>query len=263
MLVARWELPHRYVGKRVEVYDRLDSTNSLALERCRDSDSDGLALLAQEQLAGRGQFGRTWQAPAGSSVLLSVILFPPPPLRRPAVLTAWAAVSVCQLIAQITGQEARIKWPNDVLLHDKKVCGILIEQRSAHSTEPDAQATVAGIGLNVRQEASFFAEAQLPLAGSLLSLTGQICDSGEVARRLLSQLDDFYALLCQGETGPLESMWRDRLGLLGRDVAVELAGGGHDGRLREIAFSGLVLETAGGELLYLQPEAIRHLILAS
>ena len=93
----------------------------------RDRDSAGLALLANEQLAGRGQFGRSWQAPAGSSVLVSVVLFPPQPLCRPALLTAWAAVSVCNLIEEITGLKARIKWPNDVLVHGKKVCGILIE----------------------------------------------------------------------------------------------------------------------------------------
>jgi BirA family transcriptional regulator, biotin operon repressor / biotin---[acetyl-CoA-carboxylase] ligase len=272
LLISSWELPHRHVGRRVEVFDRLDSTNSLALDRSRDPSSDGLALLAQEQLAGRGQFGRTWQAPAGSSVLLSVVLFPPPPLRRPALLTAWAAVSVCELIQELTGLDARIKWPNDVLLQDKKVCGILIEQRTAWSgirQEPAGTldevkefATVAGIGLNVRQEASFFTQAQLPLAGSLFSLTGQLLDSGDVARRLLGVLDDLYASMFQGDTGRLEAMWRNRLGLLGRDVKVDVGSAYHEGRLLEIAFAGLVLELPAGDLLHMLPEAVRHVAIS-
>ena len=84
----------------------------------------------------------SWLAAPGASVLLSVLLFPPPPLRRPSILTAWAAVAVCKIIQKLVGCAARIKWPNDILLGGRKVCGILIEQ---------GRGTVAGIGLNVRQ----------------------------------------------------------------------------------------------------------------
>ena len=114
---------------------------------------------------------------------------------------------------------------------------------------------MAGIGLNVRQEASYFAEAQLPLAASLRSLTGRLLDSEDVARRLLAQLDECYTPLYQGNTAILESAWRERLGLLGQEVSVDLGGTEHLGKLHEIAFSGLVLETIGGEILHFQPEA--------
>ena len=83
-------------------------------------------------------------------MLLSALLFPPAELRRPVLLTAWAAVAVCETIRHITGQMARIKWPNDVLVQGKKICGILIEQ---------GKGTVAGIGLNVNQSAEMFAAA--------------------------------------------------------------------------------------------------------
>src|SRR3954451_14175860 len=106
----------RSIGRRVLVYDRVESTNSLALELASDPASEGVVLVAREQSAGRGQHGRTWVSPAGSSVLLSAVLFPPPSLRRPAILTAWAAVSVCETIRETTGLEPAIKWPNDVFL---------------------------------------------------------------------------------------------------------------------------------------------------
>src|SRR5258707_6199345 len=93
-----WTLPTRQLGKCVRVYDCVDSTNALALARGNDTEQHGLVVLALEQTAGRGQYGRTWHAPPGSSVLMSVLLFPPPALRRPCLLTAWAAVSVCEAI---------------------------------------------------------------------------------------------------------------------------------------------------------------------
>src|SRR5205823_9975342 len=91
------------VGRRVLLYDWVESTNSLALELAGDPASDGLVLVAREQTAGRGQHGRTWLSPAGSSVLLSAVVLPPPSLRRPAILTAWAAVPGCESIRETTG----------------------------------------------------------------------------------------------------------------------------------------------------------------
>src|SRR5262249_41132465 len=118
--IEEWTEDGRRVGRRVLVYDRIDSTNALALTLAGDPGSDGLVLVAREQTAGRGQQGRTWLSPAGSSVLLSAVLFPPPHLRRPALLTAWAAVSVCETVRETTGLVATIKWPNDVFLQGRK-----------------------------------------------------------------------------------------------------------------------------------------------
>src|SRR5262249_53884543 len=145
-------------------FDRLASTSELAARLALDAKNDGLVILAEEQTAGRGQHGRVWLSPPGTSVLASVLLFPPPELRRPAVLTAWPAVSVCETIPVLTGLQAQIKWPNDVLIRGKKVCGILIEQ---------GKGTVVGIGLNVNQTAEHFEEAGLPLAGSLAMFDGR------------------------------------------------------------------------------------------
>src|SRR5262249_11094582 len=152
------------LGQRVHVFERLESTNTFALAHAPDVAYDGLVVLADEQTAGRGQHGRTWSCPGGSGVLMSVLIFPPAALHRPAILTAWAAVSVCELIDKMTGIEASIKWPNDVLVQNRKVCGILVEQRHG---------TVVGIGLNVNQPAAHFEAAGLPQAASLAMFTGQ------------------------------------------------------------------------------------------
>jgi BirA family biotin operon repressor/biotin-[acetyl-CoA-carboxylase] ligase len=248
---AEWSLPTRHVGRRVLYYDQIPSTLTVAAALACEP---GTAVLAGEQTAGRGQYGRSWHSPPGSGVLLAVVLAPPPEARRPAVLTAWAAVGVTECVRRLTGVEARIKWPNDVLICGKKVCGILIE-----STAGRTPTAVAGIGLNVTQAAADFDTAGLPDATSLAASGDQAFDTADVARVLLEELDRAYALL-DGELAKLEATWARRIGLVGRLVAVETAdGAAHRGRLRNMTFAGLELEQADGPVNRLVPEAVRQL----
>jgi BirA family biotin operon repressor/biotin-[acetyl-CoA-carboxylase] ligase len=245
-----WQLNTSRLGQCVLVFEQLDSTNAFALGLASDPANDGLVVLAGEQTAGRGQHGRTWSTPAGTGVLMSVLLFPPPELRRPALLTAWAAVSACELIRQSTGLQARIKWPNDVLIEGRKVCGILIEQ---------AHGTVAGIGLNVNQTAKHFSAAGLPQAASLAILTGRTQAVHDVARQLIAILDQEYDLLCRGCTQDLEGRWRQCIGLIGKEVAITTATGTVVGALREISFEGLIVQLPDGSTRCVPPEGVRQL----
>jgi BirA family biotin operon repressor/biotin-[acetyl-CoA-carboxylase] ligase len=248
--LEEWQLDTRRLGQRVLVFDQLDSTNSHAASLADDPANDGIAILADEQSAGRGQYGRSWQCPPRSGVLLSLLLFPPPALRRPVLLTAWAAVSVCETIRQTTGLEAQIKWPNDVLVHGRKVCGILIEQ---------AKGTVVGVGLNANQPAECFEQAGLTEATSLAALSGRSFDCHDLARLLIAQLDAEYDRMCQGDQATLEARWKAQLGLLGQPVHAECHDGVREGRLCELAFSGLLLVSAEDEPIRLLPESVRHL----
>ena len=217
----------RHVGRRILFFDPVDSTNSVAAGLADDPANDGVAVLAAEQTAGRGQHGRRWQCRPGDGVLLSVLLFPPPALRRPAVLTAWAAVAVCETVHALTGLQARIKWPNDVLLRGRKVCGILIEQ---------GRAAVVGVGLNVRQPAEYFAEAGLPHGASLAQFTDADLDVRSAAEALLRRVDEEYGRLLDGDLATLETSWKRHVGLLGRDVIAERYDGPtHHGRLVDSA----------------------------
>jgi len=247
---TEWALPATHIGRRVWLWNQLGSTNDQAAALARQPGVDGLVLLAREQTAGRGQHGRSWQAPASSSVLLSALLFPPAALQRPVLLTAWAAVAVCQTIHGLTGLVPRIKWPNDVLLGRRKVCGILIEQKHA---------VIAGIGLNVAQGQDFFASAGLTEATSLALETGRAFSWEDVARSLILRLDRDYDCLLQGQRAELEAVWREHLGLLGEQVVAECHEGNLSGILREISFDGVILETSQ-ELVNLAPERILHLV---
>jgi BirA family transcriptional regulator, biotin operon repressor / biotin---[acetyl-CoA-carboxylase] ligase len=268
---AEWRLERRHVGRRVVVFQEVDSTNTQAALLAEDPHNDGLALLADVQSGGRGQYGRSWQCPAGSGLLMTVLLFPPPELRRPALLTAWAAVAVCETLRSVCGLQAKIKWPNDVLVRGRKVCGILIECGLAagdppagwrrHSTEAGSTFhAVTGIGLNLNQTAEDFAAAGLPQAASVRMFTGHWYERNDVARRLLQVLDEEYERLLQGDLMTLEALWKWRVGLLGRSVRAECLGGIHEGRLSEMGWDGLWLRVPGRpEPVHLPPESVRAL----
>lgn len=250
-----WRLATRHLGQCVQVFEEVDSTNSRALAVAGQPDTAGLAFLADQQRAGRGQHGRTWTAPARSSVLLSVLLYPPASVARPVLLTAWAAVAVCTLVERFTRQTTRIKWPNDVFLAGKKVCGILIEQ----SQLPTCLASVVGIGLNLQQRAEDFRQANLPDATSLALAGVADLDNRAVARLLLHELDWQYEQLLLGQLDRLEEAWRERLDLVGQRVFVEGISDNRTGQLLHLGFDSIRLLRDSGEVETFAPESIRHI----
>jgi BirA family transcriptional regulator, biotin operon repressor / biotin---[acetyl-CoA-carboxylase] ligase len=252
-----WSLDTRRLGRRILVFDRLDSTNNLAAQLADDPGNNGLVVLTDEQSAGRGQHGRRWLAPSGQSVLLSVVISPPAALCRPVLLTAWAAVAVCATIAETIHEEPRIKWPNDVLLNGRKVCGILIE--STAGSELTSPRFIVGIGLNVQQRMEDFAANGLPDATSLKQFTHMPLETRSVALHLIHQLDRGLDLLCQGELVSLETRWKERLGLLGKNVIVECHSAIHHGKLMCMSFHKIELALEDAPPLVLTPERIRHL----
>jgi BirA family biotin operon repressor/biotin-[acetyl-CoA-carboxylase] ligase len=251
-----WQLDTQHVGRTVLRYHTVGSTNDLARALASDAAHAGTVVLADAQTAGRGQYGRTWTATPGAGVLLSVLLTPPAELLRPVILTSWAAVAVCEAVLTLTGRQAKVKWPNDVLLHGRKVCGILIER----CVGGGGDAVICGIGLNVNQTADDFAAAGLPQAGSLAAACGRPFDVMAVARTLIGTLDREYAALLSGGLPTLEACWKWRVGLLGRPVVAELTDGGHQGgRLLDLTFARVLLDVGDGEVRTLPPEMVRHL----
>jgi BirA family transcriptional regulator, biotin operon repressor / biotin---[acetyl-CoA-carboxylase] ligase len=240
--------PGRFIGREVRRFGTIPSTNDLAIA----SDvPDGTALVADHQSNGRGQHGRVWTSRPGDSLLVSLRLRPPPELARPVILTALAAVAVGDAIRELAGAQARIKWPNDLLIHGKKICGILIEA---------GRATVIGIGLNLNQSAEEFANAGLPDATSLQRVGGRRVDRDAALDSVLSHLDREWARLLAGERVPLESDWKWRIGLLGRTVLVERSDGiVISGRLLEMGFDAIELLQDDGTAEAIQPELVRHI----
>jgi BirA family biotin operon repressor/biotin-[acetyl-CoA-carboxylase] ligase len=277
-----WQLDTRRLGRRVFFYHTLDSTNNLVLRWAEQGAEEGLAVLAGEQTAGRGQHGRSWQSLPGAGVLLSLLVQSAG--DRPAILTAWAAAGVCRLIRSLVGRsgfpagpelpiaetagpgqgerkeesgwktEPTIKWPNDVLLAGHKVCGILTERVVRGSSS----FAVVGIGLNVWTPRTDLARLGLHQATSLQEHTDQSLETRSVARQLILHLDDLYDDLCANGPRAVETAWREGLHLEGRMVLAETAGGLLRGLLVRLGLEEIRLRTESAEMTLL-PEAIRHL----
>ena len=242
-----WHFDTRHLGRRVLVYDELDSTNEFARQL-----SEPVAIIALHQTAGRGRFGRVWRSRPGSALLISVILHPPMNLKRPSVLTAWAAVAVAEAAEKLAGVKAVIKWPNDLLVNGQKICGILIEQSAA---------TIVGIGLNLNQTREEFDAAGLPLAASLGSLSGTNVELQAAAEAVIRSLDDEYHTML-ADRALVEEKWRTCTGLLGEFVEVERSDGSRvTGHLLRMTFDELELDP--GERLGMAPETVEHVRIIS
>ena len=176
------------------------------------------------------------------------------------MLTAFASVAVAETILQVTGREATIKWPNDLLLGGKKTCGILIESGNTVSDSNSGTHFIVGIGLNVNHSADDFRRMDLPDATSLSIASGQFFDAEAVTQLLIDKLDENYERLLGGEIAAVEESWVRRLGKVGRTTTVELLDANElIGRLQQVSFDGLELELPNGAIRRLRPEEVRHL----
>ena len=200
-------------------------------------DPEGAIATTDHQTAGRGRLGRQWVEAPGTSVLVSVLLRPPPE-RRAAELMLVAGVATAVVVERATGLAAQIKWPNDVVLDRRKVSGGIAELRDG--------AVVLGIGLNVNQTPEQLpAEAKAP-AGSLRSITGVERDREEILADLLGELDARYTAWLDGGLDALYDDLGARDFLRGRRVTVD----GAEGTAQMIDRSGrLAVATASGPLL--------------
>ena len=203
--------------RSIDVVEATGSTNADLRRLARTGARGGTVLIAEEQLTGRGRLGRTWQAPARSSLAVSVLLRPPAGTPTPwGWLSLLAGLAVADAVASTTGQQARVKWPNDVLLSGAKVAGVLAERVPT----PAGHAAVIGIGVNVSQTA---AELPVSTAASLWSGGAGPVDRTGLAIALLTALAERYGEWL-GARPALFSSYRARSDTVGRRVRALLPG---------------------------------------
>ena len=213
----------RLVGRTVVCLDTVDSTNSEVKRRAAGGAPEGLAVLSDEQTAGRGRRGNAFQSLKGKGLFCSVLLRPQVPLEALSQLTAWTAVAVCRAVEACCGLTCGIKWTNDIILNGKKLCGILTElEFEAESAA--AVAVVLGVGINVGQAEADFGPDLAPTAVSLTQALGRPVRRAELAVHLLAALDEMYAAFPQGKAAYLAE-YRRRCVTTGREVALVGADG--------------------------------------
>ena len=227
------------LGRPLIYHRAITSTNTEAMALARSGAAEGTLVTTDDQTAGRGRLGRVWQSLPNEQLALSIILHPPFP---PHFLVMASALAVTEAIEAATGLRPDIKWPNDVLVAGRKVCGILIE-----TSEQNA---ALGIGLNVN--GSLAGDPALAArATTIADALGHPVAREPLVIELVQRLDSLYAALKTGgeqARRQLREAWRGRLATLGRRVTIQQVGRAITGVARDVDEAGalIVQADAGG-----------------
>ena len=242
--LIEFELQTERIGRKVLVYESTDSTNDVTWQYAKETGYDGLAVFAEHQRTGRGRFQRRWFAPAGSSVLCSVLLQNHTPLS-PLSLTLLAGLATAEAVENSCSLTTGIKWPNDIVAEGKKLAGIMVESRKISGT----LAFVIGIGINCRQSPEEFDPEIRDSAVSIRQLTGVDVDRLQIAQQLLGRLDHWLLAVENHQTDELHDNWLNRCDEIGRRITVMCDGQKYTGRVVDVSISqGLLMQLDNGPI---------------
>ncbi len=245
----RGALRERRFGHLLVYGDRIDSTNERALELLDRGFPEGTLVVAEEQTQGRGRRGRTWASPARLGIYATLLLRPALEAARVPLIAFAASVGLARALEEAAGTKVEIKWPNDLVLHGRKLAGLLAEAR----TYEERPAVVVGLGINVNMAREDLPEEFRDQATSLLLATGRKWDRSLLLERLLERWEEEHFRLLRDGGSEILLRWKERSWLReGTLVRAELG----DEVLRGI-FRGL---EPGGEMrLEVEEGAIRQL----
>ncbi len=241
-------------GRPFRLFQETDSTNERALEWLQDGAPEGAVVVADHQTAGRGRRGRSWESRPGTALLFSIVLRPRGPAEVVELLTTTLGVACAAALERVCSVTVGLKWPNDVMVDDRKLGGILVESRVTGGAMDGA---VAGIGINVRWP-SLAEGSEFPTPAT--SITAVASDKDSV---VVPQRPDLLAAVLEGFEGLYERLAdleareevrraaAARSTVLGHEVAVRFAdGSSFEGRAHEVTSSGaLVVERAGSQVI--------------
>src|SRR5215216_4494816 len=238
-------------------FESLPSTNTELARLASEGAAEGLAVVADEQTAGRGRLQRAWSSPKGAGLYFSILLRPAIPTEHWPLITFMAALAVGDALLEATGLQTDIKWPNDILANERKICGILAEAIET----PPGRAVILGIGINLTQNA-FPPELELA-ATSVSEATGRQQEREMILAALLPALSRWYALLNEPEK--IVAAWCSRSSYAnGKLVQVSngdevwqgtTCGVEHDGALRLGTSSGEIRVVRAGDIYRVRPSS--------
>jgi len=210
-----FELNTNIVGKNVHYFRSLESTNLFAKELIKKNAEEGTIVVADIQTKGRGRKDRSWFSPEGG-LWFSVILYPNIPTQYAMLITMATSISIVQAIKELTGLSAVIKWPNDLLLEGKKICGIL--------TELDAELdrinySVVGVGINVN---NVLEDELCNKANSIFNIYNSKISRVDLLRLIIKYLDVNYAKLISNDYNYIRELWFENTDIIGRNVRLKL-----------------------------------------
>ena len=201
------------IGQKVVVYNSTASTNDVAAKYAKNKNNDGLVVLTEEQVKGRGRSGNKWVAGFADSVICSILLTDC--AINAELLSLTIAVATAEAIGKCAKAEAKIKWPNDIILNNKKVAGILVESKKVNKLT----AYIIGIGINCHQSKQDFPAELRKIATSIDIETGGQIDRISLIKRLLTSIDNWFEIAKQDKKEIIEH-WQQLSTQLGQRVSL-------------------------------------------
>lgn len=252
-----------WAGRNLHFFASTGSTNPDAKHFAEEGEPHGTIVVADRQTAGRGRRGRSWASPAGTSIYFTIVVRPQFAPDKASMITLVTALSVAQAIEEVTGLPAEIKWPNDIVVHRKKVCGILTEMSMTPEMD-EIQFVVAGVGVNTNHDSpEDFPEEIRETATSLKIESGRQIDRAGLLERILARFEENYDTFVRiGDLSGLREAYQAHLINMDAQVLVLDPAGEYTGIARGISKTGeLIVERDNGEqvLVYAGEVSVRGL----
>ena len=189
----------QWVGQEIEYFESTDSTNNRIRSFAENGRKEGLLAVAEEQTGGKGRWGRNWVSPKGTGIWISLLLRPQIEPQKASMVTILAALALVKAIKRTIDLDVQIKWPNDVIINGKKVCGILTEM----SAELEAiHYIIVGIGINANTEQ--FDEEIMDRATSIYLESGKKIKRAKLIAEFCQEIEQLYEIFI--ERGDLENV---------------------------------------------------------
>jgi len=238
------ERPCRMLDCRLHDFEELESTNAKAMEMASKGAPEGTVVIARRQTRGRGRLDREWRSSDGG-LYLSIILRPEAPASSSTVLPFMAGLCVSKTLSTSCGIVSSLKWPNDVLIGDRKVCGILTESSVLGDR---LEYVVIGIGINVNNDIDSLDADVRERSTSLGIECGKKVDLGSLTSDLLFFLDMHYSRFLDGQADSLLADWTERSSTIGTDVSVLTSSGEVRGKALALDGTGALVLKVGSRL---------------
>jgi BirA family biotin operon repressor/biotin-[acetyl-CoA-carboxylase] ligase len=250
-------LTTRWLGKTIHWYDAVDSTNLIAIEMAQRGAPEGTVVLADQQLSGRGRSNRSWHSPAGVGIYCSIVLRPKMAPAKGQLITLMASVSLVEAIARRTGLSPRVKWPNDILINNRKVAGILLESRLSGAQIGYA---VIGFGINVNNDSADLPEDIRVKASSLLVELKKPVDRSTLVMDIFSEFEKIYDKFQRQDFAVILEQWRHYSSTLGQRVRIWQRDRALEGIALDVTEDGgLLLKVEGDKQTVIHAGDVEHL----
>ncbi len=213
-------LTTKEIGRNMQVFSEIDSTNTAAKKLASERVPDGTVIIADKQTEGRGRMGRSFESPSGTGIYMSLVLYPKFGLECAPLITSAAACAVAEAIDEVCGCDVSIKWVNDLYLNGRKICGILTEA-SLGLEMKNLDHAVIGIGVNVRSVRNVFGEELGNIATSIEDETGVKADRNVLCGAMLNKLEHYLGMV---ESREFLNEYRRRELLTGNTITANVGG---------------------------------------